>query len=245
MAADPQPHAFTPQPGMQQSVLDSDVEDIFIGGARGAGRTVAALMAWLRHRRENGPSSRGVFITSHFPPTPHWVAGEAMSVFGASGAKYLSLNRECLWPDGSRLLFRGAVDIEDTWRFFGYSASFRVFDNAHIWQTSDVVDAVSLALSPVPGIPTKRIITGVPMPGLDGADWLRSRYVTAATAGVPFKWCDPGSRCGTTTSVFISASMKDNVELLRADPNFYERMIMSGYGDNDLWGAWRDGDWKV
>lgn len=216
---------WSPQPGMQQFVMNCDVEDIFIGGGRGGGATDVSIAKWMRHRSEIGGNARGLFVRKYWAQLNELVP-RMVELY--AGAVFSRPNMTFRWDDGSslRLLPCRAMG-NDICKFYGLAASYLAFDGADFWDTSDVVDAVSLAVSTAYACQKQRIITGHPIVGKKREDWLRKRYVDGRKPRVPFEWNDPGSRSGRRTSVFVPVSFSENIAMNDADPQYRERILAS------------------
>lgn len=229
---------WSPQPGMQQFVIDSDIEDIFIGAGRGAGATDVAIAAWLKHRERAWPGASGLFIVRH-PFQSHWIVRRMREIYEPTCPDFTRSETMFRWPDGSSLRIANLHSDYHLRRLAGLSVDYLVFDDTDTWTTPNLVDELSLSVFGKSGVPCKRILTGHPPadPKRLKSDWRYKRYVEDRLPLKPFTWDDPGSRTGKRTSVFVPANVFGNEHL-----SGYEEKLRAVM-DDDMRRAWLYGEW--
>ena len=77
-------------------------------------------------------------------------------------------------------------------------------------------------------------------PGGLGHAWVKKRFVDPAPPETPFK--DPVSG---RTRIYIPARVDDNPSLMDADPDYIKTLDALKDTDEELWKAWRLGDWNT
>ncbi len=233
---------WAPQEGPQTRFVEAEEFEVVYGGARGGGKTDAALGDFAFHARKYGAGAQGLMVRrTRRALEPTLV--RARQIYGPEGAIW-SESRSCFeWPSGARLYFRHLDNDADANLYQGHAYS-RVY-----------VEELTQFPSPVPVNKLKatlRSATGAPCgfratcnPGGAGHAWVKARYIDPG----------PGERVVETFTnpfdgatlemarLFIPARLPDNPALLNQDPYYVARLAMSG--SETLVRAWLEGDWNA
>ena len=228
-------------PGAQTALLLCNIEDVFWGGARAAGKTEAMIGAWLQHMVTYGQNVRGLYFRKSFPEMQQ-VWSRMVEVYEPTGAKSNRSDWTFTWPGGANLTLKYLENEDDAARVMGFSTTMHIYDEAGQWPEPGPIDRLYATLRSPHGIPCIRRLTG--NPGGPGTQWLKERYVDPAPPLTPFRWAPNPDRPDLTIElVFIPATLDQNVILKEKDPGYEARL--AGIGDSELFKAWRHGDWNV
>ncbi len=95
--------SWAPQPGPQKKFVESDVFEVVYGGARGGGKTDAALGEFALHAEKYGEGARGLLVRRTRVALEPTIA-RARQIF--IGAQWTEQKSRFTWPNGARLSFR-------------------------------------------------------------------------------------------------------------------------------------------
>ena len=226
------PVRWRPQSGPQSAFVDSDVFEVIYGGARGGGKTDAALGDFALHAQDFGAAARGLLVRrtrTALEPTIE----RARRIFRAFGATWGEQKSRFTWPSGAVLYFRHLDRDADADLYQGHD-----YTRVYVEELTQFADERPVAKLKA----TLRSAAGAPCgfratcnPGGPGHGWVKARYIDAgawmivAEAGL--------------TRVFIPARVADNPELLANDPLYVARLKQSGSAE--LVRAWLEGDWNI
>src|SRR5438552_2745884 len=96
---------WRPQRGPQHAFIKCPVFEVVYGGARGGGKTDAALGEWALHAKRYGEHAKGLFVRRTrvaLEPTIE----RAKQVFVPLGATWQEQKSRFVWPSGAILYFR-------------------------------------------------------------------------------------------------------------------------------------------
>jgi hypothetical protein len=223
---------WTPQAGPQAAFVDSRVFDVVYGGARGGGKTDAALGDFARHAETYGAEARGLLVRrtrSALEPTIE----RAKAIYAPYAAKWQAQKSRFLWPSGAVLYFRHLDRDADAELYQGHSYTRVYVEELTQFASPRPVDKLKATLRSAAGAPCGFRATC--NPGGAGHNWVKARYID------PGPWTEI-ERDGLT-QLFIPAKLADNPKLAQADPLYVERLRQSG--SETLVKAWLDGDWNI
>ncbi len=101
--AAPAASSWTPQPGPQTEFVNSDVFEVVYGGARGGGKTDAALGEFAMHAETYKEHAKGLLVRRTRVALEPTIA-RAKEIF--AGAKWEEQKSRFTWPSGARISFR-------------------------------------------------------------------------------------------------------------------------------------------
>jgi hypothetical protein len=231
---------WQPQKGPQTAFVTCPVFEVFFGGARGGGKTDAALGEFVIHADQWGEHAIGLMVRRTRTELVETVE-RSKQIYGPLGAHFHTQDNMWRFPNGARLRFAYLERDADADSYQGHSYT-RVY-----------IEEIGNFPSPVPILKlmaTLRSGAGVPCgfratgnPGGPGHQWVKARYIDPAPLGwkrikSTFKGQD-----GQTVErdrVYIPSRLKDN-RYLGAD--YEANLHMSG--NETLVRAWLEGDWNV
>jgi hypothetical protein len=111
---------WAPQTGPQTKFVESDVFEVVYGGARGGGKTDAALGEFAIHAAKYGPGARGLLVRRTRVALEPTIT-RARQIFG--GAQWAEQKSRFTWPNGARLSFRHLDDESDADAYQGHDYS--------------------------------------------------------------------------------------------------------------------------
>ena len=236
------PGQWTPQAGPQSAFVSSPVFEVVYGGARGGGKTDAALGDFAQHARGYGPAARGLLVRRTRVALEPTIA-RARVIFGSEGAVWNEARSCFSWPSGAILYFRHLDNDADADGYQGHAYSRVYVEELTQFPSALAVDKLKATLRSAEGAPCGFRATC--NPGGAGHNWVKARYIDAgANRVIPETFISPfdGSAI-RMTRLFIPARLTDNPALLANDPGYVARLAQSGSAE--LVRAWLEGDWSV
>jgi hypothetical protein len=235
--------SWAPQPGPQTAFVKSPVFEVIYGGARGGGKTDAALGDFARHVEINGAAAKGLLVRRHRVALEPTIA-RALQIFaGDGGPKWVDGKSRFEWPSGARLYFRYLDNDADADLYQGHDYSRVYVEELTQFPNPAPVDKLKATLRSATGAHCGFRATC--NPGGPGHNWVKARYIDAGPFEIvaePFR--NPFD--GTVSELkrqFIPARLSDNPALLKNDPSYIPRLQQSGSAE--LVRAWLEGDWNV
>ena len=234
---------WRPQPGPQTLFVDSPTFEVVYGGARGGGKTDAALGDFACHARRYGAGARGLLVRRTrraLEPT----VKRARAIFAPEGAAWNAGRSAFEWPSGAVLWFRHLDNDADADLYQGHSHSRVYVEELTQFPSPIPVDKLKATLRSPEGVPVGFRATC--NPGGAGHAWVKGRYVDAGPpkSVIEETFADPftGERRSLRRQ-FIPARLADNPALALSDPDYVSRLMRCG--SKSLVRAWLEGDWSV
>ena len=238
--------SWAPQPGPQAKFVGSDVFEVVYGGARGGGKTDAALGDFMFHARLYGSAARGLLVRRHRIALEPTIA-RARQIFAAHGEHQGAVWRDSKsrfeWPNGAVLYCRHLDKDIDADLYQGHDYSRVYVEELTQFPNPGPVDKLKATLRSAAGAPCGFRATC--NPGGPGHNWVKARYIDGDGRNArkePFR--DPftgGVRL--LDRLFIPARLTDNPALLSQDPDYVSRLQQTG--SVELVRAWLEGDWNI
>ena len=233
---------WRPQRGPQSAFVASRVFEVVYGGARGGGKTDAALGDFLLHATQYGADAKGLLVRRTRVALEPTVA-RAKAIYLSAGAAWRQSKSAFVWPSGAILYCRYLDRDADADAYQGHDYSRVYVEELTQFPDPRAIDKLKATLRSAAGVPCGFRATC--NPGGAGHDWVRRRYVEAG----PFKlvtetFVSPFDGVATQLDrLFIPARVTDNPKLLERDPLYVARLGQSGSAQ--LVRAWLEGDWSA
>jgi hypothetical protein len=236
------PGRWAPQPGPQAAFVVSPVFEVVYGGARGGGKTDAALGDFARHARRYGAAARGLLVRRTRVALEPTIA-RARVIFAPEGAVWNTARSCFAWGSGAVLYVRYLDNDADADSYQGHAYSRVYVEELTQFPSPLVVDKLKATLRSAEGIPCGFRATC--NPGGAGHNWVKARYIDAgANRIITETFTSPFDGSVISMSrLFIPARLTDNPALLANDPGYVARLAQSGSAE--LVRAWLEGDWSV
>ena len=234
--------AWTAQPGPQSAFITSGMFEVIYGGARGGGKTDAALGEFMHHEHDFGPAARGLLVRRQRVALEPTIT-RARQIFGPEGGVWVQAKSRFEWPSGATLYFRYLDNDADADLYQGHDYTRVYVEELTQFPNPGPVDKLKATLRSAAGAPCGFRATC--NPGGPGHNWVKARYIDPGPYEIvvePFRNPFTGA-VSTLNRIFIPAQLADNPLLLRNDPNYVSRLQQSG--STELVRAWLEGDWNV
>jgi hypothetical protein len=234
---------WKPQPGPQKLFVESDVFEVVYGGARGGGKTDAALGDFARHARYCEGSAQGLLVRRTRTALEPTIA-RARQTYEPEGGVW-SESRSCFaWPTGAVLYFRHLDHDSDADLYQGHAYTRVYVEEMTQFPAPGPIDKLKATIRSSAGAPCGFRATC--NPGGAGHNWVKARYVDAAPPKtvITETFTNPFDQTKIEmTRMFIPARLHDNPELIAKDPDYVARLQQCGSAE--LVRAWLEGDWNV
>lgn len=236
------PVVWAPQPGPQHAFITCPIFEVVYGGARGGGKTDAALGEWAIHAERYGAKAKGLFVRRTrvaLEPTIE----RAKALFRPLGATWQDQKSRFVWPSGAILYFRYLDKDADADSYQGHDYTRVYVEELTQFASPDPVDKLKATLRSAEGVPTSFRATC--NPGGPGHGWVKARYIDPGPWNIiteSFENPFDGSAV-SLNRVFIPAKLSDNPRLLENDPLYVAKLQQSGSAQ--LVRAWLQGDWNI
>lgn len=217
------------------------MSDVVYGGARGGGKTDAALGDWAIHAERYGVDAKGLFVRRTQVALEKTI--ERAKIMYRGLATWQEQKRRFLWHNGATVYFRYLDRDQDADAYQGHDYTRVYVEELTQFASASPVDKLRATLRSAAGVPTGFRATC--NPGGPGHGWVKARYID------PGPWqrvqrtftCPFTNREIVTSQIFIPARLSDNPELLNNDPTYVAQLYQAG--SEQIVRAWLDGDWDI
>ncbi|MGI9502962.1 MAG: phage terminase large subunit, partial [Geminicoccaceae bacterium] len=226
-------------PGSQKIFLSCPIFEALLSGTRGGGKTDTLLMDFLQHVGQGwGAEWRGILFRTKFRDLND-VITKSLKWFPKVYPTAAFNWSKCEWtfPQGEKLLFRHIRKASDYESYHGHAYPWIAFEELTNWP-NDVVYKLMMSCcrSTVIGMPRKFRATTNPY-GI-GHGWVKERFKLPGMAHTVIR------ETGKPERVAIMSYLQENVHLLRAEPDYIER-IREAARNHAEEKAWLLGSWDI
>jgi hypothetical protein len=231
---------WRPQSKPQRALIRCPTGEVFMGGARGGGKTDAVLGKWALKEAAHGANFNAVMFRRTTVSSEDAIE-RSRQIYTPLGGKFNE--SKLLWrmPNGGRVAFAYLDTIADADEYQGRNLTDVWVEEAGQYPDPAPIDRLFGTMRSATGVPIQMILTG--NPGGAGQHWISARYKL-----IPF----PREPCTVeverasgikTIAAVIPARITDNVVLLDKDAGYVDRLRM--VGSAALVKAWLEGDWSA
>ncbi len=165
-----------PNPGPQTAVLACAADEILYGGAAGGGKSMALLLAALRHIHR--PTYRAILLRRQGPQLKRTLIAKSKELyprlFPRGQVRWRASDRLWIFPSGATIELAAADKEQDIERYLGSEASFLGWDELTTFTRYQYTYMLSRLRTTDPLIPLRVLSTS--NPGSVGHDWVLSRW---------------------------------------------------------------------
>lgn len=250
-------------PGPQERALQRPEFEVFFGGSRGPGKTDAGIVWLTGEEFEPGkllvhhPLYRALVIRKNFNDLTDWI-DRATRFFVTFGGKKSSAGNTTsfVFPSGAVIRTGHLKDADTYTKYQGHEYQRMLIEEAtQIPDEKRYMQLISSCRSTIPEIRPQIFLTA--NPGGKGHGWCKQRFIDTAHPMRPYKYrgVDGVIREATIgqrfkdeqglTRIYVPARIDDNPTLMINDPNYVKVLDALKSTDEQLWKAWRMGDWDV
>lgn len=237
---------WEPQAGSQTDVLETReyVDELFIGGGRGTGKTDTLLGDYAMDVPKYGRHWRGIIFRRTLSQFREIIdRSKEMYLCLFPGAIYKETSKTWHFPNGAKLHFFHMEKDSDADKHLGIQYQWMGWDELPHWPTPTPYRKLKACRrSKVKGIPMRIRSTG--NPGGVGLGWIKSQFNIPDDVndrgGVPYK----DSRTGWVR-MFIRGYLEENQIMLDATPGYVGTLHEATEGNEQLMKAWVYGDFNI
>lgn len=220
--------------------LPDDLDEALYGGAAGGGKSEMLLMlpivkGWYKH-----PRFKGIIFRRQFPDLNRSLIQRSheMGIYKALGGKYNG--QDHVWTfetpagPGGTIRFGHLQTEKDVYSHKSAEYNYIGFDELTSFTEFQYKYMGSRLRTSIDGLPKVR--RSASNPGDIGHSWVRKRFVEPYKHGGKVLY-EPRTN---TYRIFIPAKLTDNPHLMKADPNYINRLMALPEAERK---ALMDGDW--
>lgn len=239
--------AWQAQEGGQAAFLSCPVFEVLFAGNRGGGKSICLLMDFAQHVGMGfGADWRGVIFRQTYPQLAD-IVNLSKKWFPRifAGAQFNEAKMLWKFPTKEELLFRHIASPDDYYSYHGWSIPFIGFEELTTWPDDKCYKVMmSICRSPNPNMPRKYRATTNPYGS--GHSWVKARWNMPVPPGKLSGPLIRGTENGSPLPdrVAIKSDLRENKVLLKADPDYMNRIRASARNESEL-AAWVDGSWDV
>lgn len=234
-------YAWEPQRGPQTAFVTCPIFEVFFGGARGGGKTDAALGEFLNHADLYGEHAIGLMVRRSLKQLSETIE-RSRQIYLSMGAKFSEQEKLWRFPNGARLRFAYLERDADADNYQGHSYTRIYVEEIGNFPNPAPILKLMATLRSGAGVPCGFRATG--NPGGAGHQWVKARYIDPAPSGwkvITSEFVNPftGEKV-SRDRVYIPSRLSDNRYL---GGEYVANLHMSGSAE--LVRAWLEGDWNV
>ncbi len=237
---------WEPQP-RQEVLLRCPADERFFGGAKGGGKTDAAIGDWLKQlalAHRSGGLAKGILLRRSYSELDEVISRSKM-LYPKLGGEWKEVKKIWVFPGYGELKMRFIERDADAMRYQGHSYNWICVDELGNYPTPFTYNQMISCLRSAEGIPARMMATG--NPGGPGQGWIKRRWISGKKPDYIYTYDQDITLAGVkqvvqTTRCFIPSFVSDNKYWALKDPGYFGRLAMLPV---HLKKAFLDGDWNV
>lgn len=240
---------WAPQPGSQQAFLECPFTEVLYEGTRGASKTDGLLMDYCQDVGQGyGAEWKGVLFRKTYPELQDIIEKSRKWIHRIwPTAEYNEAKSYWEWPTGELLYFRQFAKPDDYWKYHGHAYPWIGWEELTTWPDDLCFKSMfACSRSTVFGMPRK--VRSTTNPYGVGHNWVKRRYQLPVLPGRLYGRIIDDARDQTgelePTRVAIHGHLDENQVLMRADPDYKQRIRAAARNKSEL-EAWLNGNWDI
>lgn len=232
--------SWCPQSGPQSDYCCCPLPEVFLGGARGGGKTDAVIGKWALKEKRYGQAFNAIMFRRTTVSAEDAVE-RSKQIYGPLGGTFNESKLRWRMPNGGRVAFAYLETIDDANAYQGRNITDAWVEESGQYPSAAPIDRLFGVLRSSSGVPIQLTLTA--NPGGSGQHWIRERYKLHPFPRYP-KLLRRKLTDGSKHRVAVIPSrIHDNKILLTNDPGYMSRLHM--VGSRQLVRAWLEGDWSA
>lgn len=233
---------WEPQDGPQLDFVTCPIFEVFLGGARGGGKTDGILGDWGNHAALYGEHAIGLVVRRERTQLIEMIE-RSKQVYGPLGAKWREKDSRWIFPNGARLKFAYLENDSDAEAYQGHSYTRVYCEEITNFPRPEPLFKLMATLRSAHGVPCGFRATG--NPGGPGHLWVKKRYIEPDKRGykrIVSQFKNPWTgEIVSRDRVFIPAQLRHNK--YNNTPEYIATLHLAG--NEKVVRAWLLGDWDL
>jgi hypothetical protein len=229
---------WSPQAGPQQAFVECTLPEVFLGGARGGGKTDGVLGKWAIKEKRYGRRFNAVALRRTTVSFQDAIE-RSREIYQPLGGKFNESKLTWRMPNGGRVAFGYLENLGDADEYQGRNVTDAWVEESGQYPDPSPIDRMFGVLRSVHSVPIQLVLTA--NPGGAGQHWLRSRYQLVPFPQLPKVLVRTLPNGAKHLVAVIPARIGNNQILMQRDPEYINRLQL--VGSAQLVKAWVDGDW--
>lgn len=222
----------------QTKALQSTAYETLYGGARGGGKTDSGIVWLAKPYLLNNPNARSLVIRKNSDDLSDWI-DRAFRLYNRYGAVITGKPALIRFPSGYKIRTGHLKDDQAYTKYQGQEYQRMLVEElTQISLEKNYLQLIGSCRSTLDSIDPR--IFATTNPGGIGHAWVKKRFIDPSPWGISFIGEDTGR-----TRIFIPAKVEDNKHLMEADPDYVRYLDGLKKTDEELYKAWRLGDWDT
>lgn len=214
--------------------IPDQIFEAMYGGAAGGGKSELLLMLPIARGWYENSTFKGIIFRRTFPELEESLIPRSRDIYPLFGATYNDTKHRWTFPSGAWIQFSYMLRAEDARSHDTAEYNYIGFDELTAFEEFQYVFLTSRCRTSDSSLPA--IIRSATNPGNVGHSWVRKRFVEPARNGYTKIY----DRVAQSYRIFIPAKLTDNHFLMRADPNYINRLQLLPLAERK---AKLEGDW--
>lgn len=229
---------WRPYAGMQTRFLQSTAFETLAGGSRGPGKTDVGVINGLKPKYLTNSRARGLVIRKNADDLADWL-DRARYYSAKYGGVVTGKPGIISFPSGYKIKTGHLKDENAYTKYQGQEYHWILIEElTQIAREIDYLKLIASCRSSIPGLDPR--VYATTNPGGIGHAWVKRRFIDPSPPNTKFIGSDT-----KRTRIFLPGTVDDNPAIVMNDPDYVKFLDGLKDTDEELYKAWRLGDWNT